>query len=44
MFRAAEEALDVRWIRPDDLDSYEVPPSMREQIGHYLAGTYPYLG
>ena len=42
--RVNEEALDVRWIRPDDLDSYDVHPSMREQIGHYLAGTYPYLG
>lgn len=42
--RINDEADDVVWVRPVDLDSYDIHPSMREQIGHYLAGTYPYLG
>ncbi|MDI6411134.1 MULTISPECIES: NUDIX hydrolase [Streptomyces] len=39
-----EEADDVRWVKPDELDKLDIHPSMHEQIGHYLAGTYPYLG
>jgi len=39
-----DEADGVRWVRPDDLDEYDIHPSMREQIGHYLSGQYPYLG
>jgi 8-oxo-dGTP pyrophosphatase MutT (NUDIX family) len=42
--RINEEADDVRWIHPDDLGSYDIHPSMLEQLGHYLAGTYPYVG
>jgi mutator protein MutT len=42
--KANDEADAVRWIAPDDLGSFDIHPSMHEQIGHYLAGTYPYLG
>ncbi|MFD7443991.1 NUDIX hydrolase [Streptomyces sp. NPDC059909] len=39
-----DEADGVRWIRPEDLGSLDIHASMHEQIGHYLLGTYPYLG
>ncbi|MGC0420811.1 hypothetical protein ABIA38_006341 [Embleya sp. AB8] len=39
-----DEADDVRWIEPATLDRYDIHPSMRRQIGDYLAGTYPHLG
>ncbi|MFC4034185.1 NUDIX hydrolase [Streptomyces polygonati] len=39
-----DEADGVRWVQPDDLDAYDIHASMRQQIGDYLAGTYPYLG
>jgi len=39
-----DEADDVRWVQPADLDALDIHPSMRQQIGDYLNGTYPYLG
>lgn len=39
-----DEADAVRWVHPDDLGTLDIHASMHEQIGHYLAGTYPYLG
>ncbi len=39
-----DEADGVRFVRPADLDQYDIHPSMRQQIGDYLAGTFPYLG
>lgn len=39
-----EEADGVRWVHPDGLGALDIHPSMHEQIGHYLAGAYPYLG
>ena len=39
-----EEADAVRFVNPADLDAYDIHPSMRQQIGDYLAGTYPPLG
>lgn len=39
-----DEADGVRLIQPADLDQYDIHPNMRQQIGDYLAGTYPYLG
>ena len=38
-----EEADDVRWINPDALDSYDIHPSMREQLEHYLSKACPHL-
>ncbi|MFI6575397.1 NUDIX hydrolase [Nocardiopsis sp. NPDC050513] len=39
-----DEADGVEWVLPTDLDRYDIHPSMRQQIGDYLAGDYPYLG
>ncbi|MGB8944952.1 MAG: NUDIX domain-containing protein [Streptomyces sp.] len=39
-----EEADGVRWIHPSGLADLDIHPSMHEQIGHYLAETYPFLG
>jgi hypothetical protein len=39
-----DEADGVRFVRPEDLDQYDIHPSMRQQIGDHLAGTYPYVG
>lgn len=39
-----DEADGVRWVNPNDLGTLDIHPSMHEQIDHYLAGTYPYLG
>jgi 8-oxo-dGTP pyrophosphatase MutT (NUDIX family) len=40
---ANDEADAVRFVNPTDLDHYDIHPSMRQQIGDYLAGTYPPL-
>jgi 8-oxo-dGTP pyrophosphatase MutT (NUDIX family) len=37
------EADAVRFVLPADLNEYDIHPSMRQQIGDYLAGTYPPL-
>ncbi|OLT25971.1 NUDIX hydrolase [Nocardiopsis sp. CNR-923] len=39
-----DEADGVEWVLPSELDRYDVHPSMRQQIGDYLTGGYPYLG
>ncbi|MFJ9946656.1 NUDIX hydrolase [Kitasatospora sp. NPDC091207] len=39
-----DEADGVRFIQPTDLDQYDIHPSMRQQIGDYLAGVCPHLG
>jgi hypothetical protein len=41
---ANDEADDVRWVAPANLDALDIHPSMRQQIGDYLSGRYPYLG
>ena len=38
-----DEADGVCWVHPGDLDDYDIHPSMRQQIGDYLSGKYPYL-
>ena len=38
-----EEADGVIWAQPAELDSLDIHPSMRRQIGHYLAGEYPHV-
>lgn len=42
--RVNDEADGVRWVAPEELASYDIHPSIHEQIGHYLTGAYPYLG
>ena len=39
-----DEANEVRWVRPADLDTLDIHSSMRQQISDYLSATYPYLG
>ncbi len=39
-----DEADGVRFVQPAELGQYDIHPSMRQQIGDYFAGTYPYLG
>jgi 8-oxo-dGTP pyrophosphatase MutT (NUDIX family) len=38
---ANDEASDVRWIAPADLDAYDIHDTQRRQINDYLAGRYP---
>jgi 8-oxo-dGTP pyrophosphatase MutT (NUDIX family) len=38
---ANDEASDVRWIHPDDLDRFDIHETMRRQIDHYQQGRYP---
>lgn len=38
---ANEEASDVAWIAPGDLDKYEIHPTILRQINDYLSGRYP---
>lgn len=39
-----DEADGVKFVAADDLNDYDIHPSMRQQIGDYLSGSYPYLG
>jgi mutator protein MutT len=36
-----DEASDVRWITPVDLDAYDIHPTQRRQIDDYLSGRHP---
>ncbi|MGW6021283.1 NUDIX hydrolase [Streptomyces sp. NPDC055099] len=38
-----DEADGVEWVLPDKLDTFDIHPSMRRQIGHYLDGGYPHV-
>lgn len=38
---ANDEASDVRWIVPSDLDGYDIHPTMRRQIDDHLSGIGP---
>jgi 8-oxo-dGTP pyrophosphatase MutT (NUDIX family) len=40
---ANAEASDVRWAAPAILGDLDIHPTMRRQINHYLAGSYPYI-
>jgi 8-oxo-dGTP pyrophosphatase MutT (NUDIX family) len=39
-----DEADGVRWVAPGKLGTLDIHPSMRQQIGDYLKGSYPHLG
>jgi 8-oxo-dGTP pyrophosphatase MutT (NUDIX family) len=39
-----DEASAVAWISTDQLDDYDIHPSMRKQISVFLSGDYPYIG
>jgi mutator protein MutT len=36
-----DEASDARWIAPDDLDQYDIHPTMRRQLDDYLNNRHP---
>jgi 8-oxo-dGTP pyrophosphatase MutT (NUDIX family) len=38
-----DEASDVAWIAPADLADYDIHPTQRRQIRHWLEGTYPHV-
>jgi 8-oxo-dGTP pyrophosphatase MutT (NUDIX family) len=38
-----EEASDVAWFAPADLDGLDMHPTMRRQIDHYLTQKYPHI-
>lgn len=38
---ANDEASDVRWVAPSDLDGLDIHPTQRRQIADYLSGTHP---
>jgi 8-oxo-dGTP pyrophosphatase MutT (NUDIX family) len=38
-----EEADDVRWAGPDELDALDIHPTMTRQIRCYLTGSYPHV-
>ncbi|WP_067904785.1 NUDIX hydrolase [Nocardia vaccinii] len=39
-----DEADGVAFVLSEELDQYDIHPSMRRQIGDFLSGNYPYLG
>ena len=38
-----EEASEVAWFAPTELDGLDMHPTMRRQIDHYLTGKYPHI-
>jgi 8-oxo-dGTP pyrophosphatase MutT (NUDIX family) len=40
---ANEEASAARWVHPDTLGDFDIHPTQRRQIDHYLRGTYPHV-
>jgi 8-oxo-dGTP pyrophosphatase MutT (NUDIX family) len=41
--QATDEASEVRWVDPADLDGYEIHPAMRRRIEHGLSGATPHV-
>ncbi len=39
-----EEAAEVAWVAPDELDSYQIHPAIRLRIQHGLSSAEPYIG
>jgi 8-oxo-dGTP pyrophosphatase MutT (NUDIX family) len=38
-----DEASDVAWFTPGELDELDIHPTQRRQLGHWLGGTYPHF-
>jgi hypothetical protein len=38
---ANDEASDVRWAAPAELDGLDIHPTMRRQLDDYINGSYP---
>jgi hypothetical protein len=41
--RENDEASEVRWVSPLQLDEYDIHPTMRRQIHDYINGAAPYV-
>ena len=43
--RPSSESLDVRWVPTAEISNYQMHPSMRQRIGHFLDGrSTPFVG
>ena len=42
--RQSEESVEVRWIKPEDLPTLPIHPSMAKRIQHGLENREPYIG
>lgn len=40
---ANDEASDVRWVTPGELDGLDIHDTMRRQLGHWLSGRHPHI-
>lgn len=40
---APDEASEVHWVEPDDLDGLEIHPALRVRIMHGLSGGQPHV-
>ena len=40
---ANDEASDVRWVAPSDLEGLDIHPTQWQQLNDYLNGTYPHV-
>jgi 8-oxo-dGTP pyrophosphatase MutT (NUDIX family) len=38
-----DEASDVRWVAPSDLESLDIHPTQWRQLSHFLTGDYPHI-
>ena len=38
-----DEASEVAWFQPSELDQLDIHPTMRRQLNHYLAKDYPHI-
>ena len=39
------ESSEVRWVAPDEFDGFQMHPSMRQRVAHFLEGRdRPYIG
>jgi len=38
-----DEASDVRWVTPGDLDALDIHPTQRRQLSHYFNHSYPHV-
>ncbi|WP_170026645.1 NUDIX hydrolase [Actinomadura oligospora] len=38
-----DEASEVKWVSPDDLDEYEIHPALRRRIDHGLNSNTPHI-
>ncbi|GAA3473678.1 NUDIX hydrolase [Nonomuraea roseola] len=42
--RPSDESCEVQWLSPDAITGYQMHPSMRLRLTHYLQGKPPHIG